>query len=257
MLVSGNWKMNHDHLTAIRTVQALGFAVSAKDYRVVDVSLHPPFTAIRSVQTVLESDEMPISLGAQDCHFEDKGAFTGEVSAAMLAKLHVKYVIVGHSERRMYFGESNEVVRAKLEAVLRNHMVPIVCVGETLDEREEGATSERLSAQVTAAISGLAEESVSQLVLAYEPIWAIGTGLSASVEDATQACGLIRSLVAELSGEGASRAVRIQYGGSVNPQNTAEMLAAAGIDGVLVGGASLEAASFAAIISAAAGSSDA
>ncbi len=252
MLVSGNWKMNHDHLSAIRTVQALGLMASDDDLRKVEVSIHPPFTSLRSVQTVIESDDMPFKLGAQNCHFEDAGAFTGEVSAAMLAKLHVEYVIVGHSERRVLSGETDEVVRAKLDAVLRHRMRPIVCVGETFDERERGSTADRVEAQVTAAITGLEEEATARLVLAYEPIWAIGTGLTPSVPEARQACDLIRSVVAGLSGDEASRSIRIQYGGSVNPDNTREMLTATGFDGVLVGGASLDAGSFAAIISAAA-----
>lgn len=252
VLVSGNWKMNHDHLAAIRTVQALGLMVPAGDLRMVEVSIHPPFTALRSVQTVIEADDMPFSLGAQNCHVEDAGAFTGEVSAAMLAKLHVEYVIVGHSERRTLSGETDEVVRAKLDAVLRNHMRPITCVGETLDERERGSAADRIEAQVTAAVEGLPEEAAARLVLAYEPIWAIGTGLTPSVSEARQACDLIRSLVAGLSGDGAARAIRIQYGGSVSQDNAREMLVEAGFDGVLVGGASLDATSFAAIIAAAA-----
>ena len=171
--------MNLDHFEAIHAARDLGLRLAPSYAAAVEVSVHPPFTDLRSVQTVLEAEGIPAALGAQNCAVEDSGAFTGEVSPLMLAKLHVQYVIVGHSERRRLFGETDEVVAAKLRAVLRNGMTPIVCVGETLDERSEGQTRERLAGQVEAAIGGLAPEAVASLVVAYEPIWAIGTGEAA------------------------------------------------------------------------------
>jgi triosephosphate isomerase len=249
--------MHHDHLRAIRTVEDLGLRLTAAELDLVDVSVHPPFVDVRSVQTVLEDRQIRVSLGAQHCHSEDSGAFTGEVSAPMLARLGVTYVIVGHSERRQLFGQSDEQVAGTLRAVLRSAMTPIVCVGETEEEREEGVTQQRLGVQATAALSGLPAEVVAGLVIAYEPIWAIGTGLTATVEDAEEACSHIRRVVGDLAGAQAAASVRIQYGGSVRPDNTAELIAQPDVDGLLVGGASLEAASFAAIVQNAAASVDA
>ncbi len=248
VLISGNWKMHHDHLQAIRTVQDLGLRLTATELDSVDVSVHPPFVDVRSVQTVLEDRQIRVSLGAQHCHNEDSGAFTGEVSAPMLARLGVTYVIVGHSERRQLFGQSDEEVAATLRAVLRSAMTPILCVGETEREREEGVTRERLGAQATAALGGLPGEVVGGFVIAYEPIWAIGTGRTATAEDAEEACSHIRGVVGDLAGTQAAAGVRIQYGGSVRPDNTAELIAQPDVDGLLVGAASLEAASFAAIV---------
>jgi triosephosphate isomerase len=245
--------MNLDHFEAIHAARDLGLRLAPSDAAAVEVSVHPPFTDLRSVQTVLEAEGIPAALGAQNCAVEDSGAFTGEVSPLMLAKLHVQYVIVGHSERRRLFGETDEVVAAKLRAVLRNGMTPIVCVGETLDERSEGQTRERLAGQVEAAIGGLAPEAVASLVVAYEPIWAIGTGEAASPEDAQEAGAWIREVVAGTAGDGPAATLRIQYGGSVNADNTAELLAGADVDGALVGGASLDAATFVAIVQAADG----
>jgi triosephosphate isomerase len=246
-LISGNWKMHHNHFEAIQVVQKLSFRLRKEDYEFVDVSLHPPFTDIRSVQTVLESDRIPIALGAQNCHWEDKGAFTGEVSAPMLAKLNVSYVIVGHSERRELFGETDETVHQKLLAVLRNGMTPILCVGETLEEREAGNTEEKVSGQVRAGLRGVKPEAVAQLVIAYEPIWAIGTGRNATPDDAQGTCKAIRDVVAEAAGAEPAAAIRIQYGGSVKPGNIAELMAQPDIDGALVGGASLDPDDFARI----------
>ncbi|MGA2036636.1 MAG: triose-phosphate isomerase [Acidimicrobiales bacterium] len=248
VLVSGNWKMHHDHLQAIRTVQDLGLRLMGAELDVVDVSVHPPFTDLRSVQTVLEDRQIGVSLGAQHCHSEDSGAFTGEISAPMLARLGVSYVIVGHSERRQLFAQSDEQVAATLRAVLRSAMTPIVCVGETESEREEGVTQQRLTVQTTTALEGLPGQVVTGLVIAYEPIWAIGTGRTATTEDAEEACSHIRGVVEGLAGAEAAAGVRIQYGGSVRPDNTAELVAEPDVDGLLVGGASLEAASFAAIV---------
>jgi triosephosphate isomerase len=247
-LISGNWKMHHDHLQSIRTVQDLGLRLTAADVGPLDVSVHPPFTDIRSVQTVLEDRAIPVALGAQHCFSEDEGPFTGEVAPPMLARLGVTYVIVGHSERRQLFGQSDEQVAATLRAVLRHAMTPIVCVGETAEEREEGETEARLTAQTVAAFGGLPATQTAGLVIAYEPIWAIGTGQTATGKDAQQACAHIRRMIVEVAGEEAGEAVRIQYGGSVRPDNTVELMGQGDIDGLLVGGASLDAPTFAAIV---------
>jgi len=247
-LISGNWKMHHNHFEAIQCVQKLSYLLTRDDYDVVDVSVHPPFTDLRSVQTVLESDLVPIALGAQHCHWEGKGAFTGEVSPLFLAKLNVRYVIVGHSERRELFAETDDVVAKKVIAVLAAGMTPIVCVGETLDEREAGATESKVLGQVRDALGGLAPAQVASLVIAYEPIWAIGTGRTATAADAQAVCAAVRSAVRELAGGPAAVAVRIQYGGSVKAANIAELMDQADIDGALVGGASLDPDEFARIV---------
>ncbi len=247
-LVSGNWKMYHDHVQAIRTVQDLGLRLAGLDLGAVDVSVHPPFTDLRSVQTVIEDRGVPVALGAQHCHNQDEGAFTGEVSPPMLARLGVRYVIVGHSERRTLFGQTDEEVAAILRAVVRHGMTPIVCVGETETERDQGVTHARLESQTKAALGGLPAQQVAGLVVAYEPIWAIGTGRTAEPGDAQVACGHIRQVVAGLADDEAAQSLRIQYGGSVRPDNTAELMTQPDVDGLLVGGASLEAASFAAIV---------
>lgn len=252
--MSGNWKMHHDHLQAIRSVQELGMRIGAAEVAEVDVSVHPPFTDLRSVQTVIEDRAVPVALGAQHCHSQDQGAFTGEVAPPMLARLGVRYVIVGHSERRQLFGQTDDEVAAILRAVARHGMTPIVCVGETEDERAEGITEDRLRSQTTAALGGLLSQQVAALVVAYEPIWAIGTGNTATPADAQEACAFVRGVIAELADAEAAAAVRIQYGGSVKPELTAELMAEPDVDGLLVGGASLEAGSFAAIVRAAAGS---
>jgi triosephosphate isomerase len=249
-LVSGNWKMHLTHFDAIRLVQQLSYALNRDDYAAVDVAVHPPFTALRSVQTVLDADDIPITLGAQHCHWETSGAFTGEVSPAMLAKLDVKYVIVGHSERRALFGQTDEEVARTARAVQAAGMVPIVCVGETLEEREAGSTEQRVGTQARAALEGMAPEQVGELVLAYEPVWAIGTGRNATPDDAAAVCGFLRGIVGELAGAEAAASVRIQYGGSVKPTNAAELLSAPDVDGALVGGASLEADDFSRIVRA-------
>jgi triosephosphate isomerase len=250
-LISGNWKMNLDHLEAIHAARDLGLRLQPADVSALDVSVHPPFTDIRSVQSVLEGEGIPVALGAQNCAVEDAGAFTGEVSPQMLAKLHVEYVIVGHSERRAMFAETDAVVAAKLRAVLRNGMVPVCCVGETVDERDIGLTQERLASQVTAALGGVPVETVADMVVAYEPVWAIGTGQAATPDDAQEACAWIRGVVASVSSEEAATRVRIQYGGSVNADNTEELMSCPDVDGLLVGGASLDAAQFTEIVRAA------
>jgi triosephosphate isomerase len=247
-LISGNWKMHLNHFEALRLVQELSYQVTRDDIDAVDVSVHPPFTDIRTVQTALESDRIPFFLGAQHCHDQASGAFTGEVAPPMLAKLGVTYVIVGHSERREVFGETDEMVNAKVRAILANGMIPILCVGETLDEREAGQAQAKVEAQVAAGLADVQPEQVASLVIAYEPIWAIGTGRTASAEDAQAMCQAVRAAVAEGRGNDAADAVRIQYGGSVKPVNAAELMGQPDIDGALVGGASLEAESFARII---------
>jgi triosephosphate isomerase len=244
VLISGNWKMHHTHFEAIQFVQALAALLRATPLRPGRaLSVHPPFTDLRSVQTALESDSVPVALGAQNCHEADKGAFTGEVSAEMLQKLNVSLVIVGHSERRQLFGETDATVRAKVDAVLRHSMTPILCVGETLDEREAGDARGKVSDQLAAALKGRPGAVVGSIVIAYEPIWAIGTGRTASAEDAEEMAAHVRGEVRQLAGESAAASVRVQYGGSVNPENAGELLRCPNVDGLLVGGASLKAES--------------
>jgi triosephosphate isomerase len=247
-LISGNWKMNLNHFEAIQTVQKLAYLVTKDDVAKVDVSIHPPFTDLRSVQTVIDADKLPFALGAQHCHFDDKGAFTGEISPVFLAKLGVQYVICGHSERRELFGETDEMVAAKATAIVKHGMTPIICVGETLAEREAGDTETKVLGQVRAALAGRSAEQVGALVIAYEPIWAIGTGRNATADDAQQVCAAIRGVVAELFGAGAAQQVRIQYGGSVKAGTIAELMAGPDVDGALVGGASLDPDEFARIV---------
>jgi triosephosphate isomerase len=247
-IISGNWKMHHNHFEAIQTVQKLAYRLDKDDYEAVDVSVHAPFTDIRSVQTVIESDKMHLLIGAQNCHWEDKGAFTGEVAPPMLAKLNVSHVIVGHSERREYFGETDEMVNLKTKAVLVQGMTPIVCCGETLEEREAGNAEAKVEGQIRAGLAGVTNEHVASLVIAYEPIWAIGTGRTATSEDAQNMCAHIRSVVSAEFGAEAGASVRIQYGGSVKPGNIAELMGQPDVDGALVGGASLDADEFAAIV---------
>jgi triosephosphate isomerase len=250
-LVSGNWKMHLNHFEAIQTVQKLSYLLHKDDYQKVTVTVHPPFTDLRSVQTVLEADKIPVGLGAQHCHWEEKGAFTGEVSPAMLAKLNVAYVICGHSERRQLFGETDEMVNQKVKAIIKHGMTPIMCCGETLEEREAGSTEARVSSQVRAGLKGVGAEEVAKLVIAYEPIWAIGTGRNATPEDAQTVCKAIRAVVAEEAGADAAAAIRIQYGGSVKGANAGELLSQPDIDGALVGGASLDPDDFARIVQSA------
>ncbi|MEM9464106.1 MAG: triose-phosphate isomerase [Actinomycetota bacterium] len=247
-LISGNWKMNHNHFEAIQTVQKLAYALDKDDFEACDVSVHPPFTDLRSVQTVIQADDLKLALGAQNVHQAEKGAFTGEVAAPMLAKLDVSYVIVGHSERRELFAETDSVVNAKANAVIAAGMTPIVCVGENLDERQAGHADARVTDQLDGSLAGLAGKTVGDLVIAYEPIWAIGTGETATPADAQAMCAHIRGRIAETFGADAAAAVRIQYGGSVKPGNAPELMAQPDIDGALVGGASLDADDFARIV---------
>jgi triosephosphate isomerase (TIM) len=247
-LISGNWKMHLNHFEAIQTVQKLAYLVPKEATEDVDVSVHPPFTDLRSIQTLIAADDLPFTLGAQHCHWDDKGAFTGEVSPAFLAKLQVRYVICGHSERRELFGETDEMVAAKATAIQRHGMTPILCVGETLEEREAGETESKVRGQVSAALDGRSAATVASMVIAYEPIWAIGTGRTATAADAQRVCAAIRGHVVTLLDGATADAVRIQYGGSVKASNIAELMAQPDIDGALVGGASLDADEFARIV---------
>jgi len=247
-IMAGNWKMHHTHLDAINVVQKLSFRLAPADYDECEVVVCPAFTALRSVQTTLESDRVPIALGAQDVHWEEKGAFTGEVSPPMLAKLGVRYVIVGHSERRELFGETDDHVNRKVKAVLAHGMVPILCVGETLAERENGETDTKVGRQVREGLAGVKPDDVERMVIAYEPIWAIGTGHNATPDDANTTIGVVRSTVGEVKGADVAARIRIQYGGSVKPGNIADLMAMPEIDGALVGGASLDPDDFARIV---------
>jgi triosephosphate isomerase len=240
--------MHHDHLEALHAVRDLGLRLKPEDVAAVDVSVHPPFTDLRTVQSLVEGEAIPVLLGAQHCSEHDRGAFTGEVSPQMLARLATRLVLVGHSERRHLFGMTDECVAATLRAILRNGMTPICCVGETEEERDAGATEERLRAQLTAALDGLDAATTGSLVIAYEPVWAIGTGRAAGSADAQGAAAFVREVVAELAGPEAAAAVRIQYGGSVNGENAAALTAGADVDGLLVGGASLDPASFVEVV---------
>jgi triosephosphate isomerase (TIM) len=248
-LISGNWKMHHNHFEAIQFVQKLGYLVGREDMAEVDVTIHPPFTDLRSIQTLIEADGLAFGLGAQNCHWEDKGAFTGETSPIFLAKLAVTHVICGHSERRELFGETDEMVQKKVAAVQTHAMTPIVCVGETSAERDAGATESKVLGQVRHALDGRSVPQIANLVIAYEPIWAIGTGRTATAADAQAVCAAIRGSVAEIAGAEAAAQIRIQYGGSVKSSNIAELMNQPDIDGALVGGASLDPDEFARIVS--------
>lgn len=249
-ILAGNWKMNLNHIEATGLVQKLAWTLADKDYDQAksECVVIPPFTDIRTVQTLIEGDHLPISFGAQDVSQHDSGAYTGEVSADMLAKLNVKYVVVGHSERREYHGETDEVVNTKAKKALAAGMTPIICVGEGLDIRKAGQQVEYTLGQVRGGLEGITAEQVAGLVIAYEPVWAIGTGEVATPDDAQEVCGAIRNEVAALCGEEAASAVRIQYGGSVKASNIADIMAQPDVDGALVGGASLNPEEFASIV---------
>ena len=247
-LIIGNWKMHANHLEAIQMVQKLSYRLDLDDYDRVEVVVAPPFTALRSVQIVIDQDHMRIGLGAQDVHWEEQGAFTGEVSAQMLAKLAVDHVIVGHSERRLLFGETDKTVNKKTRAIFAADMRAIVCVGETLEEREAGRAESVVVGQVEGALAHVEGHSVSELSIAYEPVWAIGTGRTALPDDAGLMAEIIREKVRDLAATDAAASVRILYGGSVNPANIKDFMAKTHIDGALVGGASLDPDTFAAIV---------
>ncbi|CAL8976021.1 Triosephosphate isomerase [Tessaracoccus sp. O5.2] len=249
-IMAGNWKMNVDHIEATGLVEKIHYALLDKDYDPAksEAVLIPPFTALRTVRTLIDGDRLPFQLGAQNVSQHDNGAYTGEISAAMLAKLGVSYVVVGHSERRQYFGETDEIINAKAAKALAAGIAPIICVGEGLDIRKEGRHVEYTLEQVRGTLAGLTAEQVAGLVIAYEPVWAIGTGEVATPEDAQEVCGAIRQEVAALYDEPTAEAVRIQYGGSVKADNVAQIMAKPDVDGALVGGASLKPEEFAAIV---------
>jgi triosephosphate isomerase len=246
-IISGNWKMNHNHFEAIQCVQKLAYLLTKDDFVAVDVTIHPPFTDLRSIQTLIDADELKFILGAQHCHESDSGAFTGEVSAAFLAKLNVNYVIVGHSERREIYGETNELIQNKIVAIQKNKMTPIICIGETLAEREAGKTYDKVLGQLRSALEKRTAEQIKSMVIAYEPIWAIGTGKTATADDAQRVISAIREEIAKISSATVASSIRLQYGGSVKASNIAEIMSQPDIDGVLVGGASLDSAEFARI----------
>ncbi|MFZ2625955.1 MAG: triose-phosphate isomerase [Propionibacterium sp.] len=249
-IIAGNWKMNLNHVEALGLVQKLAFALQDKGYDRTksEAVVIPPFTDLRTVQTLVEGDRLPIAYGAQDVSEHDAGAYTGEVSADMLVKLGVSYVVVGHSERRQYHAETDQIVNAKATKALSKGLTPIICVGESLDVRKAGKHVEHTVAQVKGALAGLSAAQVASLVIAYEPVWAIGTGEVATPEDAQEVCGAIRAAVADLYDSPTAESVRIQYGGSVKPGSAAAIMAKPDIDGALVGGASLKADDFAAIV---------
>ncbi len=247
-IIAANWKMHKTHLEAIQAVQKLSYLLDSQDAERVEVVICPPFTALRSVQVLIESDRLRYGVGAQDVYWEERGAFTGEVSAQMLAALKCGHVIVGHSERRQLFGETDVSVAKKVRAVLANGMAPILCVGETLEERDAGRTEDRVVGQVRAALGGIEPSQAASTVIAYEPIWAIGTGRNANPADAGEVIGLIRRTVGALFSEEVAQGTRVQYGGSVKAGNIREFMAHPEIDGALVGGASLDPEEFALIV---------
>jgi len=252
-LIAGNWKMNLNHLEAIALVQKIAFSLPAKYFDKVDVTVIPPFTDIRSVQTLIEGDKLLLTYGAQDVSAHDSGAFTGEISGSMLAKLGCTFVVVGHSERRTLHGETNETVLAKTKAALKNGLTPIVCIGEGLEIREAGDHVAYNVDQLKGSLAGLSAEEISKIVIAYEPVWAIGTGRVASAADAQEVCAAVRATVAELADAEVAAGVRVLYGGSVSSKNVGEIVGQADVDGALVGGASLKADEFATLSAIAAG----
>jgi len=244
--IAGNWKMNMTHLEAIKFLQDLGYSYENKTG--CEVAICPPSTAIRSVKVILEDDDMDIRLGAQNMHFEKSGAYTGEVSPDMLKALGVEYIIIGHSERRQYFAETNEIVNKKVRAAFENDLKPIMCIGESLEIRESGKAVEFVLDQLINCLEGISGKDIMRLTIAYEPIWAIGTGRTATSEDANDMCSAIRKKLVSLYGEEIANIVRIQYGGSVKPSNISELMDKSDIDGALVGGASLKVDDFIALI---------
>ena len=252
-LIAGNWKMNLNHLEAIALVQKIAFSLPDKYFDKVDVAVLPPFTDIRSVQTLTDGDKLRLTYGAQDISAEDSGAYTGEVSGLMLAKLGCAYVVVGHSERRAMHAEDDATVASKVAAAFRNGITPIVCVGEGLDVREAQGHVEYAVRQLRGSLSGCSPEQVAAVVVAYEPVWAIGTGRVATPADAQEVCAALRGELVRLGGDAAGHAVRVLYGGSVTSKNVAEIVAQTDVDGALVGGASLKADEFATLCAIAAG----
>jgi triosephosphate isomerase (TIM) len=243
-LIAGNWKMHNNHFQAIALTQKLAFMLTGKDFDAADVALLPPFTALRSVQTLVEGDKLRLCYGAQDISPHDDGAYTGDVSGSMLAKLGCQYVLAGHSERRRYHGEDDALVNSKVKAALKAAITPVLCIGEPLEVRQGGNQIAYTLAQLDGGLAGLKGEQVAGIVVAYEPIWAIGTGEVATPEDAQEVCGAIRARVSAVHGDGVAASARILYGGSVKPDNMAAIMTQPDIDGGLVGGASLDAGEF-------------
>jgi triosephosphate isomerase len=246
-LMAGNWKMHGNHLEAIALVQKLAFTLTDKDFDAVDVAVLPPFTALRSVQTLIDGDKLRIRYGAQDLSGHDSGAYTGDISGPMLAKLGCDYVLAGHSERRQYHAESDELVNAKVQAALRSELTPILCVGESLEVRQAGQHVGFILGQLDRSLKGIPAAAVAGMVVAYEPVWAIGTGEVATPEDAQEAAAAIRSRLSDVHDAETAGRVRILYGGSVKPGSIAPIMAEPDVDGALVGGASLDAGQFAQI----------
>ncbi|GLW69470.1 triosephosphate isomerase [Kitasatospora phosalacinea] len=247
-LMAGNWKMNLDHLEAIQHTQKLAFSLADKDYEAVEVAVLVPFTDLRSVQTLVDGDKLKLKYGSQDISQHDGGAYTGEVSGPMLAKLKVAYAVIGHSERRQYHGENEEIVNAKVKAAYRNGITPILCIGEPLEIRKAGTHVVYTLAQLDGALDGVPASDAESIVVAYEPVWAIGTGEVATPEDAQEVCGAIRARLAELYGAELADKVRVLYGGSVKSSSAAGLMAKPDIDGGLIGGASLDADEFVKIV---------
>jgi triosephosphate isomerase len=252
-LIAGNWKMNLNHLEAIRLVQRLAFALPVKYLEKVEVTVLPPFTHIRSIQTLVDGDKLKLRYGAQDVSPSENGAYTGDISGAMLAKLGCSYVVVGHSERREYHHEDDELVNRKVKAASKHSLTPILCVGEKLDVRESGEHVGHCTSQVMAGLKGLKADQVSGIVIAYEPVWAIGTGRVATPADAQEVCGAVRAALADKYGGEVAATVRVLYGGSVKSGNIGELVSQDDVDGALVGGASLDADEFAKLCAMAAG----
>ena len=246
-IMAGNWKMNLNHLEAINLVQKLAFSLNEQQLADVEVAVIPPFTDLRSVQTAVDGDKVGIVYGAQDVSPHASGAYTGEISGGMLAKLGCTYVVVGHSERRQYHHEDDALVNSKIKAAFTAGLTPIFCVGEGLEIREAGDQVAYVLSQVDAGLDGLKADQIKQTVIAYEPVWAIGTGKTATPEDAQEVCGAIRARLAETHGADVADVVRIQYGGSVKAANIASIMAQPDVDGALVGGAALDAEEFASI----------
>ncbi|WP_336208960.1 triose-phosphate isomerase [Nonomuraea sp. LPB2021202275-12-8] len=240
-LIAGNWKMNLNHLEAIALVQKMAFALNDKDFDKVEVAVLPPFTDLRSVQTLIDGDKLRLVYGAQDLSAHDAGAYTGEISGAMLAKLGCTFVLAGHSERRQYHREDDDLVNAKTQAAFRHSLTPIVCVGEGLDVRQAGGHIAYTLGQLDGALRKISADQAGSMVVAYEPVWAIGTGEVATPEDAQEVCGALRVRLAELYNPEVASAVRILYGGSVKSGNIAGIMSQPDIDGALVGGASIDA----------------
>jgi triosephosphate isomerase len=247
-LMAGNWKMHLNHLEAIAHVQKLAFALTDKDHDAVEVAVLTPFTDLRSVQTLVDGDKLRIRYGAQDVSAYDSGAYTGEISGPMLAKLKCSYVAIGHSERRQYHGEDDTLVNAKVKAALKHGLTPILCIGEGLETRKAGDQVAYTLAQLDGALKDVTAEQAATIVIAYEPVWAIGTGEVATPEDAQEVCGAIRGRLAEVYSKDVADRVRIQYGGSVKAGNIAAIMAQPDVDGALVGGASLDAEEFVKIV---------